>query len=126
MNQFFKLAVIADVLKIEKGSKDWYKLIDYAKIDAGNIPEYVLKQKEIKHFLPQLFNMLAGKKRTGYFGLKKIRNSLFAFLSFPEIIPGADLKGFILKASVSAAVLMLILALALNYFNSGGNDHLKK
>ena len=53
-----KLSIIAKILKITKGSEDWEKLVDYSNIDSGNIPEYIMNNKEVINFLPAFFRTI--------------------------------------------------------------------
>ncbi|MDP2279501.1 MAG: hypothetical protein Q8K51_14900 [Nitrospirota bacterium] len=57
-----KLEEYAGCLKIKKGSDDWYQFFDLAHIDAGRIPEDVLKDNHIAARLPILFRTLRGQK----------------------------------------------------------------
>jgi len=57
-----KLEEYARYLRIKKGSDDWYKFFDLARIEAGRIPEELLKDESIAASLPILFRTLRGQK----------------------------------------------------------------
>jgi len=57
-----KLEEYARYLRIEKGSDDWYKFFDLARISAGRIPDELLKDESIVASLPILFRTLRGQK----------------------------------------------------------------
>lgn len=59
-----KLEIIANSLNIEKGSDEYYKLFDYAKVDGGRLPEYVKNREEVMSFLPAFFRTIDNKKPT--------------------------------------------------------------
>ncbi len=57
-----KLAEYARYLQIKKGSDNWYKFFDLARIEAGRIPEELLKDEAVAASLPILFRTLRGQK----------------------------------------------------------------
>lgn len=57
-----KLEDYARYLQIKKGSDDWYKFFDLARIEAGRIPDEFLKDKAVVASLPILFRTLRGQK----------------------------------------------------------------
>jgi transcriptional regulator with XRE-family HTH domain len=54
----------AKQLGLKRGSDDWLKFFDYAAVDAGRIPERVLKDEELLAKLPVFFRTLSGHKPT--------------------------------------------------------------
>ncbi len=52
----------AKQLGLKQGSEDWLKFFDYAAVDAGRIPEYVLKDEQLVAKLPLFFRTLSGQK----------------------------------------------------------------
>lgn len=52
----------AGQLGLTPGSDDWLKFFDFAAIDAGRIPSYVLEDKELTAKLPAFFRTLSGQK----------------------------------------------------------------
>jgi len=52
----------AKQLGLKQGSDDWLKFFDYAAVDAGRIPDYVLKDEELVEKLPVFFRTLSGQK----------------------------------------------------------------
>jgi transcriptional regulator with XRE-family HTH domain len=52
----------AKQLGLKQGSDDWLKFFDYAAVDAGRIPDYVLKDEELVEKLPAFFRTLSGSK----------------------------------------------------------------
>jgi transcriptional regulator with XRE-family HTH domain len=52
----------AKELGIKQGSDDWLKFFDYAAVDAGRIPDHVLKDEELVRKLPAFFRTLSGQK----------------------------------------------------------------
>lgn len=56
------LARIASVLELAEESEEWNKLFDFAAIDAGKIPAYVLDDAELVKRLPVFFRTATGKK----------------------------------------------------------------
>ena len=59
-----KLDRIATVLGIEKDSDDWNKLVDYADVDSGAIPDYIRSDKEVLDALPLFFRTVGSEKPT--------------------------------------------------------------
>ncbi len=57
-----KLDEYARLLQIKKGSDDWYKFFDLARIEAGRIPDELLKDEAVLASLPILFRTLRGQK----------------------------------------------------------------
>lgn len=57
-----KLEEYARYLQIKKGSDDWYKFFDLARIGAGRIPDELLKDENLVASLPILFRTLRGQK----------------------------------------------------------------
>jgi transcriptional regulator with XRE-family HTH domain len=57
-----KLEEYARYLQIKKGSDDWYRFFDLARIEAGRIPEELLKNQMVMASLPILFRTLRGQK----------------------------------------------------------------
>ena len=55
---------IAEILKLGEDSKERELLFDYAAIDKGMIPKYVLEDKEVLKRLPLFFRTATGKKPT--------------------------------------------------------------
>jgi hypothetical protein len=49
-------------LGLKPNSDDWLKFFDYAAVDAGRIPDHVLKDKELVEKLPVFFRTLSGQK----------------------------------------------------------------
>ena len=52
----------ASDLGIEAGSEDWKKFFDFAALDAGMLPKYIVEDKELVEKLPVFFRTLEGKK----------------------------------------------------------------
>jgi len=59
-----KLKKIARVLKIKVNSDEWKMLNDYANVDAGKIPDYLMSDKEILKALPVFFRTIGSIKPT--------------------------------------------------------------
>jgi len=57
-----KLEEYARYLQIKKGSDDWYRFFDSARIEVGRIPDELLKDDAIVASLPILFRTLRGQK----------------------------------------------------------------
>lgn len=57
-----KLEEYARYLQIKKGSDDWYQFFDLARIEAGRIPDELLRDEAVVSSLPILFRTLRGKK----------------------------------------------------------------
>src|SRR5258708_19184876 len=49
-------------LGLKQGSDDWLKFFDYAAVDSGRIPDYVLKDEKLVAQLPAFFRTLSGQK----------------------------------------------------------------
>lgn len=58
------LSAWARQLGLKPGTDDWLKFFDYAAVDAGRIPDYVLKDEELLGKLPAFFRTLSGNKPT--------------------------------------------------------------
>jgi len=52
----------AKQLDLEQGTEDWLKFFDLAAVDAGRIPDYVLKDEALVSQLPVFFRTLSGQK----------------------------------------------------------------
>lgn len=52
----------AKQLGLIHGSDDWLKFFDYAAVDAGRIPDYLLNDKELVAQLPVFFRTISGQK----------------------------------------------------------------
>jgi transcriptional regulator with XRE-family HTH domain len=52
----------AKQLGIKLGSDDWLKFFDYAAVDSGRIPDYVLKDEKLVAQLPVFFRTISGQK----------------------------------------------------------------
>lgn len=52
----------AKQLGLKEGSDNWLKFFDYAAVDAGRIPDHVLKDEELVARLPAFFRTLSGQK----------------------------------------------------------------
>jgi transcriptional regulator with XRE-family HTH domain len=52
----------AKLLKLKKGSDDWYNFFDLAAAENGRIPPEILEDKEVLEKLPILFRTLRGQK----------------------------------------------------------------
>lgn len=59
-----KLKRIADILNIDLNSRDWDMLTDYAKIDAGKIPDYLMSDQDVLKALPIFFRTIGSVKPT--------------------------------------------------------------
>ena len=57
-----KLEKIASILGLERDSDEWNNLFDYATVDNGRIPEYVLGDKELMGVLPVFFRTVGSVK----------------------------------------------------------------
>ena len=55
----------AKQLGLKQGSDDWLKFFDYAAVDSGRIPDYVLQDEKLAAQLPVFFRTLSGKKPSG-------------------------------------------------------------
>jgi transcriptional regulator with XRE-family HTH domain len=56
------LRVWAKALRLKQGSEDWLKFFDYAAVDSGRIPDYVLKDEKLVAQLPAFFRTISGQK----------------------------------------------------------------
>lgn len=56
------LGAWAKELGIKPESEDWQKFFDYADVDLGRIPPYVLKHRRLVSQLPNVFRTLSGEK----------------------------------------------------------------
>jgi hypothetical protein len=52
----------AHQLGLERGGDDWLKFFEYAAVDAGRIPDNILKDEELAAHLPTFFRTLSGQK----------------------------------------------------------------
>ena len=52
----------AKALGLKQGSEEWLKFFDYAAVDSGRIPDYVLKDEKLVAQLPLFFRTLSGQK----------------------------------------------------------------
>lgn len=57
-----KLEDYAKLLKIKKGSDDWYTFFDLAAAETGRIPDDLMEGKKIEDKLPIFFRTLRGQK----------------------------------------------------------------
>lgn len=57
-----KLEEYAKLLKIKKGSDDWYTFFDLAAAETGRIPDDLMEGKKIEDKLPIFFRTLRGQK----------------------------------------------------------------
>ncbi len=57
-----KLEEYAKLLKIKKGSDEWYTFFDLAAAETGRIPDDLMEEKEIEDKLPIFFRTLRGQK----------------------------------------------------------------
>jgi hypothetical protein len=49
-------------LCIKPGTDDWIQFFDFAAVDAGRIPDYIMQEKDLVSKLPVFFRTLSGKK----------------------------------------------------------------
>ncbi len=61
----------AKQLGLKQGSDDWLKFFDYASVDSGRIPDYVLKDEKLVAQLPVFFRTISGQ-RPSREGLEKL------------------------------------------------------
>ncbi len=59
-----KLKKIAKIIKVKVGSDDWKSLKDFANVDAGKIPDYLMSDKEVLSALPVFFRTIGSVKPT--------------------------------------------------------------
>jgi transcriptional regulator with XRE-family HTH domain len=57
-----KLEQYAAILRIKKGSDDWYTFFDLAAAERGKIPDDVLSDRAVVESLPVLFRTLRGQR----------------------------------------------------------------
>lgn len=57
-----KLKKIAKIIKIKLNSEDWKSLLDYASLDAGKIPDYIMSDEKILSSLPAFFRTVDSVK----------------------------------------------------------------
>jgi|TARA_B100000315_G_scaffold23163_1_gene20025 transcriptional regulator with XRE-family HTH domain len=57
-----KLEEYAKLLKIKKGSDEWYTFFDLAAAETGRIPDDLMEEKKIEDKLPIFFRTLRGQK----------------------------------------------------------------
>lgn len=57
-----KLEEYAKLLRIKKGSDEWYTFFDLAAAETGKIPDDLMSGKKIEDKLPILFRTLRGQK----------------------------------------------------------------
>lgn len=58
------LAMIAEAVNIKADSSEWDQLLDYASVDRGEIPTYLLQNKEMVKLLPAFFRTVGSVKPT--------------------------------------------------------------
>jgi len=51
-------------LGLKQGSEGWLKFFDYASVDSGRIPDYILKDEKLVAQLPVFFRTISGQKPT--------------------------------------------------------------
>ena len=52
----------AKQLGLKQGSDDWLKFFDYAAVDSGRIPDYIIKDEKLVAQLPVFFRTISGRK----------------------------------------------------------------
>ena len=52
----------AKQLGLKPGTDDWLKFFEYAAVDSGRIPDYVLKDKKLVAQLPVFFRTISGQR----------------------------------------------------------------
>ena len=52
----------AKQLGLKERSDDWLKFFDYAAVDSGRIPDYILKDEKLVAKLPVFFRTISGQK----------------------------------------------------------------
>ena len=52
----------AKQLGLKQGSDDWLKFFDYAAVDSGRIPDYILKNEKLVSQLPAFFRTISSQK----------------------------------------------------------------
>jgi len=60
--QHDKLTAYAKLLKLKKGTDEWYQFFDLAAAESGKIPKDLLNDEEVVQELPVLFRTLRGEK----------------------------------------------------------------
>src|SRR5216117_4057688 len=55
----------AKQLGLKQGSDDWLKFFDYAAVDSGRIPDYILKDQKLVAQLPVFFRTISGQRGFG-------------------------------------------------------------
>lgn len=56
------LRIWAQQLGLKQGSEDWLKFFDYAAVDSGRIPDYILQDEGLVAQLPVFFRTISGQK----------------------------------------------------------------
>lgn len=59
-----KLKKIAKIIKVKVGSEEWDNLKDYASIDVGKIPDYLMSDQDVLAALPVFFRTIGSVKPT--------------------------------------------------------------
>ncbi len=70
-----KLKKIAVILGIPEDSNDWNTLFDLASVDSGNIPNYIISDKEVMKALPIFFRTV-GSVKPSYDELNELIQSI--------------------------------------------------
>ena len=52
----------AKQLGLKPGSDDWLRFFEFAAVDAGRIPDHILRDTELAAHLPAFFRTLSGQK----------------------------------------------------------------
>jgi len=52
----------AKALNLKEGSDDWHNFFNYAAVDSGRIPDYILKDEKLVSQLPVFFRTISGQK----------------------------------------------------------------
>ena len=58
------LEKIIDLLEIREGTAEAYKFYDYADIDCGSIPKFIIQDKDVVRLLPAFFRIIDDIKPT--------------------------------------------------------------